>query len=124
MRLARLDDVFDDVDGAIHGATDAQRQPDDRAQPVADGRDAVQRALEPGAVVGVERTDALVHVVDFFAGDFLVAQNDFVVNEAGGRHAAQVEDDFEQVITVVDLLHRMADIRGRTSNRVSKSSVM
>ncbi len=43
--LAALDDVLDDVDGAVDGAADAAGQADDVAAPVADGGDAVQRAL-------------------------------------------------------------------------------
>ena len=64
--LARFDDVLDDVDGAVDGAPDAQRQPHDVPAPVADGGDAVQCALDAGAVVRVELTDAFVDVGDLF----------------------------------------------------------
>ena len=70
--LARFDDVLDDVDGAVDGAPDAQRQPDDVPAPVADGGDAVQGALDAGAVVGVEFTDAFDHVGDLLRVDFRI----------------------------------------------------
>ena len=61
----------------------------------------MQRALDAGAVVGVERADAVVHVVDLLARDLVLAQDNFMLDEAGGRHAAQVEDDLEQVVAVI-----------------------
>ena len=47
-------------DGPAHPAGQAHNV----AAPVADGRDAVQGALQAGAVVGVEITDARDHQVD------------------------------------------------------------
>src|SRR3990172_9237635 len=44
--------VFDDADGAEHGAADAARNPDDAPLPVPDAGDAVERALYAGAVIG------------------------------------------------------------------------
>ena len=43
--------VFDDADGAENGAADAAGQADDAPFAVTDARDAVQRALDAGAVV-------------------------------------------------------------------------
>ena len=57
--LAALDQVLDDIGRAVHGAPHPAGQADDVAAPVADGRDAVQGALQAGAVVGVEIADAL-----------------------------------------------------------------
>jgi hypothetical protein len=45
--LARFDQVLDDLDGAVDRPPDAARQPHHFSPPVADGRDAVQRALMP-----------------------------------------------------------------------------
>ena len=60
--LAGKRQVFDDLDGAedrpAHPAGDA----DDLSSPVADSRDAMERALDPGAVVLSEIADALNHV--------------------------------------------------------------
>ena len=61
---ARLDDVANDRDRAEHGAADAAGDADDAALAIADGRDAVQRALDARAVVVAERADALDDILD------------------------------------------------------------
>ena len=53
-----------DLDGAEDRAPDAAGEADDLAAPVADGRDAVQRALDAGAVVLAERADVVDDVLD------------------------------------------------------------
>ena len=68
--LAGFDQVLDDIDGAVDGATDAAGEPDDMPAAVADGGDAVQGAFEPGAVIGVQIADARYDVVDLLAGDY------------------------------------------------------
>jgi hypothetical protein len=50
--------VLDDADRAKHGAADTAGETDDLALPIADARDAMQRALDAGAVVRVELADA------------------------------------------------------------------
>src|SRR5207248_4761214 len=62
----RLDDVANDGDRAEHGATHTAGDADDAAFAIADRRDAVQRALDPGAIVVTESTDALDDVLDVF----------------------------------------------------------
>ena len=75
MLLPRLDDVLDDVDRAVDRPADAAGQADDVPAAVADGGDAVQRALDAGAVVGVELADARDDVVDVLAGDLALEQH-------------------------------------------------
>ena len=70
--LARFDQVLDDIHRAVDGASHTQGETHHCAAPVANGRDAVQCALDAGAVIRVELTCALVHVVDFRAGDFRI----------------------------------------------------
>ncbi len=108
--LAGLDDVLDDVHRAVHGAAHAQRQTHNVGAPVADGGDAVQRALDAGAVVGVELARAVVHVVDLGPRHLDLAQSDLAVHKARRRHAPQVQDDLQQVFAVVRLLHGRPDI--------------
>src|SRR5690606_38930115 len=67
-----LDEVLDQVDRAEDGAADSQCQADDVAFAVAYRRDAVQRALDAGPVVGAELTDRVDDVVDLLAGHRLV----------------------------------------------------
>ena len=73
--LARLDQVADDLDRAEDGAADAAGQADDLAAAVADGRDAVQRALDAGAVVVAERADVIDDVLDVLLGDLALEQH-------------------------------------------------
>src|SRR5205823_5441322 len=55
---AGFDLVPHNVDGAEHSAADAAGEADDPARAVADRRDPVERALDPGAVVLPELADA------------------------------------------------------------------
>src|SRR5262249_44168208 len=83
--LAALHHVLDDVNGSVDGAPDPTGQADDPALTVANGGDAVQRALDPGAVVLAERADALRHKVEVFRRDGVFAQFDDALREAGFR---------------------------------------
>jgi len=60
----------------------------------------MQRALDPRAVVVVELAHALRHIVDRVGGDFAVVQDDFILDEARGRHASQVQNHLEQIVFV------------------------
>ena len=111
--LARVDDVLDDVYRPVDGAPDAAGEADDDAAAVADGGDAMKRALHAGAVVRVEIADALGDVVEVGAGHFFRVEHDLFLHEARGGHASEVEDDFEQVFFLVGGLNRMADRRGK-----------
>ena len=64
-----LDEVVDDVDGAVHRPADAAGEAR-RCAParLRIARDAVQGALDPGAVVIAEVADALDHVLDVRVG--------------------------------------------------------
>ncbi len=105
--FAALDDVLDDFDGAVDGAPDAQRQPDDVAAPVADGRDAVQRALDAGAVVRVELADAFIDVCDVFCCDLRFTQHHFALDIACRGDTPEVNDDLEQPVVIVRLVNRV-----------------
>jgi hypothetical protein len=80
--------------------------------PIADGGDAVERALHAGAVVGVEGTDALGDVVDLCAGDLFVREDDFTFDKAGGGQPPKVNDDLQQVVAVVRLFHGVTNVGG------------
>ena len=79
----------------------------------ADGADAVQRALNASAVVIVEFAYALGDVFDGVFRDFLVVENDLVVNEAGSGHAPQVENHFQEIVVVaLQCLQRADEVSG------------
>ena len=73
--LPALDDVADDVDRAEDGPADAAGQADHLAGPIADGGDAVQGALDAGAVVVAEGADALDDVGDVGLDDLAVEEH-------------------------------------------------
>ena len=96
--LARLDQVLDDLDRAEHGAADAAGQADDLAAAIADGADAVQRALDAGAVVVAERADVVDDVLDVLLGHLALEQHLLAAAaEARLGRAAEVHDDLDQV---------------------------
>src|SRR6185436_18540559 len=68
-RSPAFDDVADDLDGTDHSAADATGEADDVALSVTQRRDAVQRALDAGAVVLAEAADARRDVLQVFVGD-------------------------------------------------------
>ena len=55
--LLRLHHVADDLHRPVHRAAHAQGEPDDRAGTIPERADAVERALDPGAVVSPEQPD-------------------------------------------------------------------
>ncbi len=70
----------------------------------------MERALHARAVVGVKVADALGDVVDLGTGDLFFREGNFAFHESRGGHAAKVNDDLDQFVTVVGFIHRMADV--------------
>ena len=83
------------------GAADAGGEADDLALAVADGGDAMEGALDAGAVVLAEVADALGDELEVVDGDVAALDGHLAVEEAGGGGTAEVEDDFEQLVEVV-----------------------
>src|SRR5581483_10158061 len=108
--FARLDHVADDVDGAVDGAAHAAGEADDFAYAVAYGRDAVQRALDAGAVVAREATDAALDVLQVFAGDDRVVEVEGFAGVARFGLATEVEDDFDERLDAPLSVERLADV--------------
>jgi hypothetical protein len=111
--FAAEDEVFDDADGAVDGAADAQREADDLAAAVADAGDAVQRPFDTGAVVVAKVADVFGDVLEVLFGDLAVAEHDFAAGVARLREAAKVHDDFEQVDAAGLLAQEFADVGGQ-----------
>mmetsp|Transcript_2519 Transcript_2519/g.5651 ORF Transcript_2519/g.5651 Transcript_2519/m.5651 type:complete len:500 (+) Transcript_2519:372-1871(+) len=91
------------VDVARHGAPHAARQPHDLAPAVADARDAVQRALDAGAVVAAELAHGglrgvQVVLVDGRRAQALVAQ---LAREARLGAPAEVQDHLQERVAVL-----------------------
>ncbi len=84
------------IDGPAHPAGEA----DHVADPVADGGDAVERALDAGAVVLAEAADPLDHVGQILAGDRHARDVLAALGEPHLGHPAQVEDDLDQAVLV------------------------
>src|SRR5579872_1467762 len=98
--LAGAHDVEDDIDRAVDRAADAARQADDLAVAVAQARDAMQRLLDPGAVVLTEFTDAGHDGSDVIRADRDLRQVTEVGWEASFREPPEVEDDLDEVFEI------------------------
>ena len=72
----------------------------------------MQCALDARAVIGIECAHALDNVIEFGAGEFRVAQNDFIFNKARRGDSSEVEDDFEEQVAVIRLFHGVSDVGG------------
>ena len=110
--MSLRDDVLDDVDRAVDGAPDAAGQADHIALAVADGRDAMQRALDAGAVVLAEIAHVLDHHLQVGQRDLVLAQHHLAVAKARLRQAAQVHHDFEQVALALGFFQRLCNPLG------------
>src|SRR5258706_1689668 len=88
--LARLDDILNDIYGAVDSTPDAQRQTNHSAAPIANGRDTMQCALNTRTVIGIKITDTFQNVVELSTRQFLVAQNNFIFHEASSGHTSEV----------------------------------
>ena len=123
-RLARLDEVLDDLDRAEDGAADAAGQADDLAVAVADGGDAVERPLDAGAVVVAERADVVDDVLDVLFGDLALEQLGLAAAaEARLRRAAEVHHDLDHVRALGSARKLRWISGGSASSRASMSSV-
>jgi hypothetical protein len=79
--VAGLHYVTDDVDGAIDGPPYAAGETHNLVLAVADGRDAVQGALDAGSVVIAEAADTGRHVLDICFRDLCRAEDYFTIQE-------------------------------------------
>src|SRR5690606_7892514 len=79
--------------------------------PVADAGDAVERALNAGAVVVAEFTDVRDDVLDVALGHLPFAEHDLPAGEPRLRQAPQVHDHFQQLVSVRTVADRLADVR-------------
>jgi hypothetical protein len=61
----------------------------------------VKGAFESGAIVRVKVADPFHDMIEFGAGQFLIVQESLAFNEARGREASEIENDFQQVIGII-----------------------
>src|SRR5262249_14686529 len=109
----RLDDVADDRDRAEDGATDAARDADHPPLAIADGRDAMQGALDAGAAVVAEVAEPLHDGVGVLFGYGMRREQHLAARKAGLWLTPEVHDHLEQVASVRQPLQRIADVRGQ-----------
>ena len=101
---------MNDIHCAVHGAAHAAGEPNNSAEAVADGRDAMKRTLHARAIIRVEGADAFGDVVNFCACDLFFQQGHFVFNKTRSWYAAKVNHDLEQFFAVVRFFHRVTNI--------------
>src|SRR5581483_8620327 len=87
---ARLHQILDHRDRAVDGAADAADEADRPPGAVADDGDAVQGALDAGAVVAADGADARQHILDLVMADARAAERDLAAGEARLRFAAEI----------------------------------
>src|SRR5205085_421670 len=107
---ARFDNVADDRDRPEDSTPHATGDADDAALAIANGRDAVQRALDAGAIVVAERADALHDVVDVFLGHRVGRQQHLAPGQSRLGLAAEVHHHFEQLTPILQRFERIADM--------------
>src|SRR5207248_7928225 len=83
----------------------------DPAGAIPDGGDAVQRALDAGAVVLAELADARGDVIDIAGVHQAVGQIKDAAGEPCLGRPAKVEDDLQQILLVRLLLDRVENVR-------------
>ena len=110
-RLPGLHEVRDDLDRPVDRAPDPAGQAHDLAAPVADRADAVERALDAGAVVVPEHPDVVDDVRDVRLRDLALEEGHLARRVAGLGLAAQVEDDLDQRLPVGQGVDRLHDLR-------------
>ncbi len=109
--LARLNDVFDDVDDTVDGPADPTGEADDLSLPVANRGDAMQRAFNARAVVARELADARDYIIQVVLADFPIAQHKLMVDETRLGHPTQVHDDLEKIVSLVGGTQSPFDLR-------------
>ena len=114
---AAHDDVLDDVDHAVDRTADAAGQADHRALAIADGGDAVQGALDAGAVVRAEIADVADHLLQVVTRRLVRAERELRVGEARLGQAAEVHHDLDQVGGAAQLPQRAANAVGQNSQQ-------
>ena len=92
-----LDDVADNIDRAEHRAAHTRGQPNHSPAPIADGGDAVQRALDARAVVLAKGADALDNVQDVVARHGIGAEDGLASRIPRLGLPPEIHYDFEEI---------------------------
>ena len=106
----RLDDVADDLDGAVDGAADAERQTDDLPRAIPQRADAMQSALDARAVVAAELPDVRDDIREILGGHFALRQHLFTAHEARFRETTEIHHDLEETLESVQRAHALRKI--------------
>ena len=114
---AGLDDVADDLHRSVHRAADAKRQAHDFARAVPQCRDAMQSALDPGAIVATELSDMADHVREVLRRDLALGERVLTPGEARLRQTPEVHDDLEQAGEAIERPNALSDVRGKPAKK-------
>ena len=104
--LAGEGQIFDELDGAEHGAPHPAGEADDAAPAVADGGNAVQRPFQAGAVVAAELAQAVDGRLQVGFLHFALREFGVAVDEPRFRRPPQVQHHFQQLFQIVPLPQR------------------
>ena len=105
--------VSDTADRAEHSAAHAGGEANDPPLAVAHTGDAVEGALDSGAVVGGEFADTGDDVFEVFLEHLAIAEQHLFTRITGFGAAAKIEDDFEELEVVGAVAEAFGDLRGQ-----------
>jgi hypothetical protein len=89
-----LDKVFNSFYGTKDGSAHTAGKPNDMPLAVADSRDTMQGALNPGTVVVSEATNTRDYILNVLLADFFGVENYFPPGKTSFRETTQVKDYF------------------------------
>ncbi len=115
-----VDDILDDLDRTVDSAPHATGKADDIALTVADGRDAMQCALDASTVVGAKVAHARHHPAQVVERHFMLAQHQLAIGKARFGQPPQIHDDFDQVALALRLFQRHTDAVGQDGQQQIK----
>jgi len=90
--------VAQDLNGAEDGTSNATGKSNDTVGTIPNRRDTVQRALNAGAIISTEITDARDHPRQIFFGDFALKQCHVARGESRLWSSAKVHDDLKESV--------------------------
>ena len=94
-----------------------QVRPTMRALAVADGGDAVQRALDAGAVVVAKFPNPPDSKRQIVSRDHLLTENDVALWKASRWNPPEIEDNLEQIRALVKAVYRLDNTRGERGEK-------
>ena len=105
-----MNKVFNNLYRAEDSPADTAGKPDNTTLAIANSRDAVQGALNPGPIIITEATDAGDYLINVLFIDFLGVEDYLPMSKAGFRRSPQVQDNLQEFADVRLLAQWLANV--------------